>query len=67
MTAPQGLSVTPQLAVQVSFLRDLPGAKHHGSGQSAVKENLFCFLLQENLFTSSVAEDWTLHPSSNKG
>lgn len=42
MTASQDLCVTPRLAVQVSCLRDLPGAKHHGSGQCAVKL-LLCY------------------------
>lgn len=42
MTASQDLCVTPRLAVQVSCLRDLPGAKHHGSGQRAVKL-LLCY------------------------
>lgn len=42
MTASQDLSMTPQSAVQVSCLRDLPGAKYHVSGQCAVKL-LLCY------------------------
>lgn len=42
MTASQDLCVTPWLAVQVSCLRDLPGAKHHSSGQCALKL-LLCY------------------------
>lgn len=42
MTVSQDLCVTPLLSVQVSCLRDLPGAKHHGSGQCAVKL-LLCY------------------------
>lgn len=42
MTTSQDLCVTPRLAVHVSCLRDLPGAKHHGSGQCAV-ELLLCY------------------------